>query len=381
MEAFRTLIHGDLPPAGNAIVTGPRDEPPEFTGYHTAWLDSGTSALALALMDARARRPDLTRPEVIVPAYCCPDLIAAADHAGITPRLVDIYADDPGLDIGHLAHALSANTLAVIAVNFLGIRERLGVIRTLLDGKAIALIEDNAQWFPQTNDLHKLAGDYVVFSFGRGKPVSLLGGGALLSRQPLDITAAKNVLPASQKNVVKTHLTWQLYNLLRHPQCYRLLNRNPLLSLGETRYHPLTAINTLDSLRLSLASANIAAYRKQSPATENTYDAWLAGINQLSPLLAGERRERLLRYPLLLAEADTRDWLLQRLGKLGLGVTSLYRKPVAELEGLDRLGNSSSLPSAQDFARRLLTLPVHSGVSTPQQQRIIKEIVSAAGSP
>src|SRR5262245_23054839 len=52
---------------------------------------SGTEALAAALCEARrlARTPPGVRPEAVLPAYGCPDLVSACVFAGVHPRLVD----------------------------------------------------------------------------------------------------------------------------------------------------------------------------------------------------------------------------------------------------------------------------------------------------
>src|SRR5690606_4927305 len=152
---------------GNRVIlSGGDSAPPEFPGYVAHWVQSGTAALALALLTARSRRPQLRNPSVILPAYGCPDLIAAAEYAGVTPVLVDIGIDDPGYDLDCLAAAIDADTIAVVAVNFLGLRERLGAIRELLRVHPdVLLIEDNAQWYPEPARMPALAGDLVCLSF------------------------------------------------------------------------------------------------------------------------------------------------------------------------------------------------------------------------
>lgn len=376
MEAFRTLISGDLPPAGNSILaTNATGDLPGFPGYFATWVDSGTSALALALLELRRRNPQLHAPEVIIPGYCCPDLIAAAQFAGVKAVLVDISTNDPGFNLEELAGAIHSQTLAVIAVNFLGVKENLGIIADLLEGHPhVSLIEDNAQWFPSGNELESLTGDFVVFSFGRGKPVSLLGGGLLLSRLPADISA---VLPVKDASTRALKLKYCIYNQLLKPQLYQLVNRNPLIKLGETRYHPLSSIGELDELRLSLLPQNLKKYHLQIPTAEEFYDHHFSSqlfANCLIPLNSS-RRKRLLRYPLLCKTQTIRDQLMTRLTRAGLGSSCMYQRPLMDIEGVEEkmrlYGNQNN---AVDFAQRLITLPVHEGVTEKHLHRILKEI-------
>lgn len=372
MEAIRALIAGDLPPAGNAIALGKSSAEalPLFEGYYAYWVDSGTSALALALLAAKQRQSHIDKPEVIIPAYCCPDLVAAADYAGVRSVVVDIDNNDPALDLVALSAAINKNTIAVIAVNFLGIRERLPELGLLLQQHPqISLIEDNAQWFPDTTEFANLAGDFVIFSFGRGKPLSLLGGGLLLAKRAQENADA---LPQPSTSPLVLKLKYLAYNLLLIPQFYQLLNRNPFITLGETRYHPLTEINAMDDFRSQLLPENFKQYSCRQRDSEDFYDAFFAQQprNYLTTL-ASDRRKRLLRYPLLLRDKIQRDTLISLLQQSGLGATGLYQQALVDIDGMkDRVICYGNYHNATDFANRFITLPLHEGVTPKHLARI-----------
>src|SRR6185295_2502270 len=115
---------------------------------------------------------------VIVPAYCCPDVISAVLFAGARPVLVDLEAETPWMDLTQVSDRLGSSTVAVVAVNFLGVPERAAPLRKLADAAGALLVDDCAQFFPlEAAEREWLLGDFVVLSFGRGKPLSLLGGG------------------------------------------------------------------------------------------------------------------------------------------------------------------------------------------------------------
>jgi dTDP-4-amino-4,6-dideoxygalactose transaminase len=375
MATLGALIRGDLPPAGNPIALRREAGLPEFSGYRAVWLNSGTAALALALQLARRRRPELAAPEVVLPGYACPDLVAAALFAGVRPVLADIGRDDPAYDPAALAAALGPRTVAVVAVNFLGIRERLADIRAVLAGRPdVLLIEDDAQWFPEPLPQPPLAGELVCLSFGRGKPVSLLGGGALLVRESLLPELAEMPAPAAAIAPGRGFAVKALaYNQLLRPQLYQLLSRNPWLGLGQTRFKPLAAIHAMDPERLALLPANARRYLERPQLIQRQLQALLAGCSPMHDpaTAAGERCGRLLRYPVLCESMSARDRLWQQLQRAGLGATALYQRILPEIEGMAaRVVVPAPLPGASAFAGRLLTLPVHAGVGPDHLRRL-----------
>lgn len=371
----------DLPPAGNPIILRSEQVPelPWPAGFHALPVNSGTAALALALLAARLRHPEVAAPEVVLPGYGCPDLVAAARFAGVRAVLADIGANDPGYDLASLVSVLNDNTVAVVAVNFLGIAERLRELRDIVDAwPRIALVEDDAQWFPEPLPGADLRGDAVCLSFGRGKPVSLLGGGMLLLREAFLQTDALATLAraiAAPSVDGRLMLKARLYNLLLSPYLYPAINRNPLFKLGRTVFKPLAAARGLDARRQQLLRANIHDYLARPQRAAEQLRAGLSREKNL-PLLLASRGARLLRYPVLCRDAAERDALLGRLQRAGLGATALYQRHMPEVEGVgDQVEVRVALDGAREFAGRLLTLPVHAGVMARDVGKMLEIIV------
>jgi len=373
MDAVRSLRRGVLPPAGEPICleTGAEDAvAPLFPDKALHWVDSGTSALALALRLVRQRHAHLAKPEVIIPAYCCPDLVSAALYAGFTPVLADLAPDSCHYDLAGVESCLSDRTLAIIGINFLGLPAPIEALAKLRGERPFALIEDCAQWFPQRQEAVDWQADYVVFSFGRGKAVNLLGGGLLAA--PADSRAA---LDAPDRGLLKAwlyHGKCRTYNTLLRPAFYQLLARNPWMRLGETRYQPLDAIRPMPPWIKRLVAANLRAYRHHKRRAETAFREALAPVNQLAPLLEASPN-KLLRYPLLVADEERRNNLLDDLRKVGLGATELYGTALPRVAGvpLDTL-TVSQTEKAKNFAQRFITLPVHQGVREMDRENIVR---------
>lgn len=347
---------------------------PVFLGYRPIWTQCGTAALALALRLAIARRPEVNRPQVLIPGYGCPDLIAAARYARAEPVLVDIGPDQPGFNLEALERAWTRAVVAVVAVNCLGIAERLEELAVRARARNAWLIEDDAQWFPESAlNVSLLVGDTVVLSFGRGKPVSLLGGGALLVREGRESNPALESLKAAPGEWLPA-LQIALYNQLLQPRWYGLIGRNPLLSVGETCYAPLAGVQAMAGWRLELLGSNAAAWLGRDRWREMAISEMLINCEAVAtdlPRLLKGRTRRLLRYPLLCRDRETRDRLLARLVTDGLGATAMYREALPWVpEVATVLDAIPALPGARVFAERLLTLPVHDGVSWEDVDRM-----------
>ncbi len=370
------IMYGDLPPVGHKISLQASTENTliNFLGGHQYWVDSGTSALALAILDAKTHFLAVQKPRVIIPGYCCPDLVAACVYAGVEPVAVDIGIDDPSYDLERLRMHLDEHVVAVIAVNFLGIAERLSELRQLIYslGLSTKLIEDNAQWFPARQADAATNSDYTVFSFGRGKPLSLFGGGLLRANTSLSDGVIQKIGVAAAYSTANS-LKVRAYNVLLQPQFYFLLNRNPLFQLGETKYHALEKIQTMDAWRLSLVSKNFARYVGRVSMLPAYYDdvGIKNGVQQLS-IATQVRRKQLLRYPLLCANSRQRDELLVNMRKRGLGATAMYAASIDQIAGMEGLVSvPAPIVNAQQFARRFMTLPLHAGVTRVYREKIV----------
>ena len=369
------MILGDLPPVGSTILTKASTVIPSFSGFSAFYVDSGTSALALAIIAAKQLQPEIKNPEVIVPAYCCPDLVSAAVYAGTRVMVVDISHNDPAYDLEQLNTAINKNTVAVIAVNFLGIKENLTQIKNLLPTHC-HLIEDNAQSFQPLETPEKLLGDMVITSFGRGKPVSLLGGGLCLIKTALSeqLDFKDIIAPAKPARLLAAKVT--AYNYLIKPQLYPLINRNPLLSVGETYYKQKLTINALDQQRLYWLNHNIQAYKNQSITAQQAIDeilikakeGYLTKINDCDNARTG----KLLRYPILCESSHKREQLLKRLESRGLGCSRLYDNELKKISKIPKVSVLTTTTNAEKFSKKLITLPCHQYTGQKYLQLISK---------
>lgn len=367
-----------LRPVGNRIPTPGKAEEGDYpwVSYCTELLDSGTSALYLAFLAASRMGDEISSPEVILPAYCCPDLIAAAVAAGVKPVLADLAYESPWMDEHQVREMITERTVAIVAVNFLGKRAPLAGLRQLADNHGLLLIEDSAQAIPPSSTNTPLA-DFVVLSFGRGKPVNLMGGGALLYPESYRHVLILLIAPLPERQVV-CNLPWHLKRLFFHMLMSRLLYgmmlRIPMLRLGETRYHPLQQTARL-SLPKSLILRGIEAFLC-SEATIKSYitslhfltDSGWKVLSDMEDVHAAANcglAEQALRFGMLAPSKNDRNAVIEALNKRGFAVNALYESSLADMSDVKAFLSQppEDFPNARDFSERLITLPSHNDVT------------------
>ena len=338
-------------------------QPP--ANYRICWVDSGTTALAIAIR-AVTKRSTNRVPRVAMPAYACPDLIAATLWAGAIPVVVDTRANTPWLDAAQIASQPRDYFSAAIAPHFLGIPHPLEALRSLCDERGITLIEDAAQTSVRSSAFRPTA-DLVVLSFGRGKPIPV-GGGALLhtGRWSAEIDDIVAGLPWESGSIARWKLRTAAQNLAMTRVGYSLVRSLPWLAVGSTRFVPLLSpARTPDKIACIRGSV-----LEQWTVTVTQQQKAIASIVAGSPLvtdLAGslgwDGHSELLRYPVLAENLEERNRLLSRLRTSHIEATSFYGTTVNRATDVPETDLIGDVQHAERFANRLLTLPAHSDVT------------------
>ena len=329
-------------------------------------------------MTESATRPGVDAPEVILPAYGCPDLVSACIRAEVIPRLVDLAPDCWCYDYAALARQVTANTVAIVAVNLLGVGDDADRLRAFCNTREIALIQDSAQDLPRT--AVSWPGDYVVFSFGRGKPLNLLQGGALVS--PVAAAQPRPTAPTRftfKSRLLTTRAVGLAFDLLTHPWIYGHLSAVPRTGLGDVVYEPLDRAARFPDSFWRIAGPAFDQYRVQpsyrlaiwAPA----FDRWRSlGIQELKSPTAPSNPEP-LRLALLAPDRGSRDALVESFNRAGIGSSRLYGTELSRVAGIpDVVKTQGPFPQAARLADRLLTLPTHSLV-TARTVRTLLEVL------
>ena len=342
-----------------------------FPGKTVRVCGSGTQALAMALLDAKTRA-SVAMPEVILPAYGCPDLVAAGVYAGVRPRLVDTAPGQWGYDLGALPAALSASTVAIVAVNLLGTGDQAPELCKIAATHGVALIQDSAQHLPQDFAAPWL-GEYVVLSFGRGKPLNLLRGGALL-HAPARTAAFASVKVRSMTGLKQSPAVRRLeslaFNIATDARVYGWSRKLMGGSVGRTQYKLLEALEEGSPHFRAYVESALAGYRHDAGYDAGIWSAACKGWAEdgIEPLVCASSHATAgmlkLRLAMLARDRRTRDQIVAALDSRGLGATGMYGESMEKLAGVPvEVASQGPFPNADDLAGRLFTLPTHSGVT------------------
>jgi dTDP-4-amino-4,6-dideoxygalactose transaminase len=397
-----------LPPAGNTI--GLDDIAVAFRGMfdpgsaeiftrklqarlrvkHCYLTSSGTAALYLALVSLSRLAG---KREVIFPAYTCPSILAAVVRAGLKPVLCDLAHEKSTMDLSELAGKITNDTLAVISVYLFGIRENAGKISELTSSRNIFHIEDAAQsfsietmypqGFPQSRPTPETAGTVGILSFGKGKPLTLLQGGAITTGSGMIAEALGETTAALEAqgsaDTAALILKTVLYAAFFHPRLYWIAQRMPFLKLGQTIFNLNFEARRVNMFTCALGNIlidrlpQISTIRRQKEAL---FSRQLSHAHLLS-LTDTQDSGPLLRFPLLMGNRSQRELALSRLKEYGLGATSMYEAPLHFFRDTKRYFNiNDSFSNAQSFSERILTLPLHTFV-TENDVHAIADIIGS----
>ena len=327
---------------------------------------SGTAALARALMLCAARA-SISNPEVIIPAYGCPDLIASCIHAGVSPRLVDTAEVTWSYDPDALSHNLNSRTVAIIAVNLLGIGDGSPYLSNVCRRTGISLIQDSAQFLPRVPT--EWPGEYVVLSFGRGKPMNMLYGGALIGPSFASPDCTQEVPRHSiHDRLLGTSAAAIAFNFLTSPRPYWALSALPGTGLGKVTYTPLARASPLPQKELQRLDAAFQCYRA---AQSYRRDIWAPALDEwasfgILPLRGADCVTQMepLRLALLAPDENTRNLIVEALNTAHLGASRFYGCDLPHVPGIpEAVRRQGPFPNATSLAQRLFTLPTHSLVT------------------
>jgi len=343
------------------------------------YFDSGTSALAAAIRAARrSLLPGVTNVRVLLPAYACPNLHAAALAAGAQPEYLDL---EPGqlapADATLLAHLRRGDSLAICVDMFGAPVNR----RLLVDADASVrprVIHDLAQSFAPYLPGWQPEFPHTVVSFGRAKPMSLTRGGALLTPSPPPVDRV--ALAVGKLDAIRLMLRSSIYNACLHPIAYGLLRTLPATGVGSTRFAPLGRIHELGPEFARLVCERWRALKSElgrlQAATKEMHALAIAEGLQVpieADTITGLRA--LWRLPVLhetarQAEEFARD-------AASLGVSRLYGASQPEFTGTESERAREQWTVAWSFARRLTTLPTHGRLSAAQMGKL-RRLLQAA---
>jgi perosamine synthetase len=227
----------------------------EFFGVEHCFLtSSGKAALTVILEALKELRPG--RDRVLIPAFTCYSVPSAIVRAGLEVSLCDVDPATLDFDFHELKGKLSdPRLLCVIPVHLFGIPADVDRVRGMLEDPEVFIVEDAAQAMGGEHGGRKLGtlGDVGFFSLGRGKALSTVEGGVIMTkRDDLGRILAKKVEALAPYRTLEM-ITLVFYALalmlLTRPSLFWLPKGLPFLRLGETIYDPEFRMRRMSGFR------------------------------------------------------------------------------------------------------------------------------------
>ena len=313
---------------------------------------NGTDALQIALMALEIGPGD----EVITPAFTFISTVEVIALLGAKAVLVDVQADTFNIDCREVEKAITEKTKAIIPVHLFGQCADMGALMAISNKTGVPIIEDTAQSLLTTycddqgmSGRAGLFGAFGTTSFFPSKNLGCIGdGGALFTRDKTLAQTAKSIANHG----------------------------------GSKRYqHDRVGLNSrLDALqaavlRVKLPHLNSHISQRQNAAA--IYDDLLQNVEGVVVPARDEKSSHVFNQYTIKLEDEIRDELAQGLAEDGVPTGVYYPKGIHEQKAFEGLGyKTGAFPITEKLSKTVLSLPMHTELSSAQQKYIVARLVS-----
>ncbi len=320
-------------------------------------VNSATAALHLALVVAGVGQGD----EVIVPSLTFVSTVAVVLYVGATPVFADVEPDTLCIDPRDIARKISSKTKAIIAVHYGGHPCEVDEINALAQGKGIVVIEDAA---------HACGAIY------KGRPI-----GAISPLTCFSFHAVKNLTTGEGGMITLQNAEWD--KKLRQLR-WMGIDKDTWQRTSEAEVYAWQyAVNELGyKYHMNDIAAAIGLIQLKRLVELNTrrrkivqlYNQGLADIPWIE--LPVEREYVRSSWHLYVIRLTKRDKMIAHLKSRGIA-PGVHYYPVHLHNYYRKWG--TSLPVTEAEWQRLLSLPLHPGLTDTDVEYIIEAIRSFDG--
>jgi dTDP-4-amino-4,6-dideoxygalactose transaminase len=317
---------------------------------------------------------------VVVPSYTCYSVAASALKAGLKVLVCDIDKKTLSYDREQLESVDFTHVLAIVSSSLYGLPNDLPSLEKLARAKGVYLIDDAAQCLGATVQGRPVGsfGDAGILSFDKGKVITSLNGGAIVTSDPSlsqriesEFRQIRNQ-PLSRRAVELAKLV--AYFLFLRPSMYWLPGNLPFLGLGKTVYDEDYCVERYFD---GVAPLVIAQYSRMEEINNHRrhcashYASQIReseGVGKFSQL--SDTTPVYLRFPIRILDACARRSFLQDFRQLGCSVS--YPTTIADIPEIRHrvIMQNGTCNSGQAVAAQLVTLPTHSFVRQSDIEQI-----------
>jgi dTDP-4-amino-4,6-dideoxygalactose transaminase len=318
---------------------------------HVVTCANGTDALQIAMMALGLKPGD----EVITPSFTYIATTEVIALLGLTPDFVDVDPRTFCIDANLIEAAITSKTKAIVPVHLYGQAANMEAIMDIARRYNLYVIEDNAQ---------AIGSDYT-FTNGETKKTGTIGTVGATSFFP-----SKNLGCYGDGGAIFTDdetLASRLKMIANHGQSVRY-------------YHDMVGCNSrLDSIQAAVLNVKFNhqdAYIAARRSAAEFYDRAFANHPKIkTPFRSAYSNHVFHQYTLILEGVD-RDGLNRFLAEKNIPSMIYYPVPAHRQKMFEALGGSEfELPVTDWLTGRVISLPMHTELSTEQLKYITDNVL------
>lgn len=304
---------------------------------HAIAVNSGTAALQAALMAAGIAHGD----EVLLPSFTFVATANSVVATGAKPVFVDIKRTDFTIDVSDMKKKMTKKTKAVIPVHLYGHPCDMDEILEIADKRSIPIIEDACQSLGSTYRKKQTGafGSMGCFSMYASKVITAGEGGAVVTN---DDRLADRLLMIRNHGMVEGYDTRVLGLNLRLPEMCAAIAKIQMKKL-----EAMLGARKRNAEQLSQLLSRAQGFTFPQESDDKKFNWYL--------------------YTILFPKSSAREDAKQALHENGIGSAVYYDPPVHRTPFYR---SKTALPVTEWCAKRVLSLPVHPGVSEQDIERI-----------
>ena len=285
-------------------------------------LGNGTDALEIAIMSLNLKKGS----EVIIPVNTWISTAEAIQNNGYKIVFCDVNLNDYSICLNDLKKKISGKTSAIIAVHLYGNPTDVNLIKKIIKGKKIKIIEDCAQAHGSRikNKHVGTFGDVGTFSFFPGKNLGAFGDGGAI------VTNSKSIAEFSER--VRNHGALKKYD-------HKFSGRN----------------SRLDTLQAAILNIKLKNYNKAISKRNSLAKVYFKELKKVKKLdLYNLKKNYLYTFHQFVVRTSNRNKLQEYLNKNGVSTMIHYPYMLNELNFFPR----ANLRKAKHLGKKILSLPI-----------------------
>jgi UDP-2-acetamido-2-deoxy-ribo-hexuluronate aminotransferase len=311
---------------------------------HVVGCANGTDALQIAIMALDLKPGD----EVISPDFTFIATVEVVALLGLVPVIVDVDPVTFTIDPDKIRKAITSKTKAIIPVHLYGMCANMGEILSIAKENNLAVIEDTAQ---------AIGGNYFDEKYkGKAGTIGTIGCTSFFPSKNLGCFGDGGALITNDD---------QLAERIR---C--IANHGAKVKYYHDEIGVNSRLDTLQAAILNVKLRHLNEYAKARQRAANFYDSQLAGIERVITPTTPSYTDHVFHQYTIKIDGD-RDALKNYLAKQDIPTMIYYPVPMHRQKAFNVKGN---FPVSDALAKSVLSLPMHTELTTDEQDYICDKI-------